>query len=315
MLKYTLRRLLQLVPVLLILSVLVFSLLHMVPGNPIDVLMGEGHSDPVVEAALRERYGLDRPLPVQYWTWLTNILSGDFGTSMYSREPILKLILERFPNTLLLALASAVVALAISLPAGIIAALYQNRLPDFGAMAVALAGISIPNFWFGILLVLLFSQYLGWLPSMGYVSPAEDFWTAMKHLILPAVTLGTAMAANLTRLIRAEMIEQLSQDYVRTARAKGLGERVIVGVHVLKNAMIPTVTIIGIQFGGLLEGAVLTEVIFAWPGIGRLAVDAVYERDYPLIQGVVLVAAIVYVAVNLIVDISYRYLDPRVKLD
>ena len=314
MLTFITRRLLQLIPVLVILSVLVFGMVHMVPGSPLDVLMGDG-TDPVVEAMLRERYGLDRPLPLQYWTWATNLLRGDFGVSIHTREPILDMILARFPNTLLLALASAVVALAISLPAGIIAALYQNRLPDFGAMGIALAGISIPNFWFGILLVLLFSQYLGWLPSMGYVSPAEDFWTAMKHLILPAVTLGTAMAANLTRLIRAEMIEQLSQDYVRTARAKGLGERVIVGVHVLKNAMIPTVTIIGIQFGGLLEGAVLTEVIFAWPGIGRLAVDAVYERDYPLIQGVVLVAAIVYVAVNLIVDISYRYLDPRVKLD
>ncbi len=313
MLKFVLRRLLQLIPVLFILSVLVFSLVHLVPGSPIDVLMGDIR-DPVVEAALIARYGLDQPLPVQYWRWLTNLLQGDFGTSIYSREPILHMILARFPNTLLLAFASAVVALVISLPAGIIAALYQNRLPDFGAMGIALAGISIPNFWFGILLVLLFSQYLGWLPSMGYVSPAEDFGAAMRHLILPAITLGTAMSANLTRLIRAEMIEQLSQDYVRTARAKGLGERMIVGVHVLKNAMIPTVTIIGIQFGGLLEGAVLTEVIFAWPGIGRLAVDAVYERDYALIQGVVLVAAIVYVLINLLVDISYRYLDPRVKL-
>ena len=313
MLKFIIRRLFQLIPVLLILSLLVFSLVHMVPGSPIDVLMGEGR-DPVVEAALMARYGLDQPLPVQYWTWLTNMLRGDFGVSIYSREPILNMIMARFPNTLLLAFASAIVALVISLPAGIIAALYQNRLPDFGAMGIALAGISIPNFWFGILLVLFFSQYLGWLPSMGYVSPADDFGAAMRHLILPAVTLGTAMAANLTRLIRAEMIEQLSQDYVRTARAKGLGERMIVGVHVLKNAMIPTVTIIGIQFGGLLEGAVLTEVIFAWPGIGRLAVDAVYERDYALLQGVVLVAAIVYVLINLLVDISYRYLDPRAKL-
>ena len=314
MLTFITRRLLQLIPVLVILSVLVFGMVHMVPGSPLDVLMGDG-TDPVVEAMLRERYGLDRPLPLQYWTWATNLLRGDFGVSIHTREPILDMILARFPNTLLLALASAVVALAISLPAGIIAALYQNRLPDFGAMGIALAGISIPNFWFGILLVLLFSQYLGWLPSMGYVSPAEDFGEAMRHLILPAITLGTAMAANLTRLIRAEMIEQLSQDYVRTARAKGLGERAIVGVHVLKNAMIPTVTIIGIQFGGLLEGAVLTEVIFAWPGIGRLAVDAVYARDYALIQGVVLVAALVYVTVNLLVDISYRYLDPRVKLN
>jgi peptide/nickel transport system permease protein len=314
MLTFIVRRLLQLVPVLLLLSIFVFSLIHIVPGDPIHLLMGEGHTDPVVEAALRAKYGLDQPLPVQYWTWLTNILSGDFGTSLYSNEPILNMILERFPNTLLLAIASAFVALVISIPAGIIAALYHNRLPDFAAMGVALIGISIPNFWFGILLILFFSQYLGLLPSMGYVPFFSDPLEAIRHLIMPALTLGTAMAANLTRLVRAEMIEQLSQDYVRTARAKGLGERAIVGLHVLKNAMIPTVTIIGIQFGGLLEGAVLTEVIFAWPGIGRLAVDAVYERDYALIQGVVMMAAIFYVGINLLVDISYRFLDPRVKL-
>lgn len=314
MLKFIVRRLLQLVPVLLILSVLVFSLVHLVPGDPVDVLMGEGHSDPVVEAALRAKYGLDQPIVVQYFTWLGNILTGDFGSSLYTREPILKMIADRFPATLLLAFASAIVAIVISIPAGIIAALYRGTLLDFGAMGVALIGISVPNFWFGILLILFFSQMLGLLPSMGHVAFFTDPWAAIQHLFMPALTLGTAMAANLTRLVRAEMIEQLSQDYVRTARAKGVPERVVVGLHVLKNAMIPTVTIIGLQFGGLLEGAVLTETIFAWPGIGKLAVTAVYERDYALIQGVVLFAAIVYVFVSLLVDISYRFLDPRVKL-
>jgi peptide/nickel transport system permease protein len=313
MLKFITRRLLQLIPVLFILSVLVFSLVHLVPGSPIDVLMGEGR-DPVVEAALMARYGLDQPLPVQYWTWLTNLLQGDFGISMYSREPILQMILARFPNTLLLAFASAIVALAISLPAGIIAALYQNRLPDFGAMGIALAGISIPNFWFGILLVLLFSQYLGWLPSMGYVSPAEDFGAAMRHLILPAITLGTAMAANLTRLIRAEMIEQLSQDYVRTARAKGLGERMIVGVHVSEERHDPdrhdhrhpvrrASRRRGPDRGDLRlarhraarRRCRLRARLRADPG-RRSGRGHRLRADQPL------------------VDISYRYLDPRVKL-
>ena len=309
MLKFILRRLLQLVPVLLILSILVFSLVHLVPGDPVDVLMGEGHTDPVVEAALRAKYGLDQPIVTQYFTWLGNILTGDFGSSLYTREPILKMISDRFPATLLLAFASAIVAIVISIPAGILAALYRGSLIDFCAMGIALFGISIPNFWFGILLILLFSQALGILPSMGYVP-----WEAITHLIMPALTLGTAMAANLTRLVRAEIIEQMSQDYVRTARAKGAPERLVIGLHVLKNAMIPTVTIIGLQFGALLEGAVLTETIFGWPGIGKLAVSAVYERDYALIQGVVLFAAIVYVGVNLLVDISYRLLDPRVQL-
>ncbi|CUH68360.1 Glutathione transport system permease protein GsiC [Thalassovita gelatinovora] len=315
MLKFILRRLLQLVPVLLILSVLVFSLVHLVPGDPVDVLMGEGHTDPVVEAVLRAKYGLDQPIVVQYFTWLGNILTGDFGSSLYTKEPILDMIADRFPATLLLAFASAIVAIVISIPAGIVAALYRGSLLDFGAMGIALFGISVPNFWFGILLILFFSQMLGLLPSMGYVPFFEDPWTATKHLIMPALTLGTAMAANLTRLVRAEMIEQMSQEYVRTARAKGAPERIVIGLHVLKNAMIPTVTIIGLQFGGLLEGAVLTETIFAWPGIGKLAVTAVYERDYALIQGVVLFAALVYVAVSLLVDISYRFLDPRVKLN
>lgn len=314
MLKFIVRRLLQLVPVLILLSILVFSLVHIVPGDPVDVLMGEGHTDPVVEAALRAKYGLDQPLFVQYFTWLGHIVTGDFGTSLYTHKPILAMIAQRFPATLLLAFAAAVVALAIAIPAGILAALYRNTIVDFAAMGVALFGISVPNFWLGILLILLFSQHLGLLPSMSYVPVLTDPWEALKHLVMPAFTLGTAMAANITRLIRAEMIEQLSRDYVRTARAKGVPERMVIGLHVLKNAMIPTVTVIGLQFGGLLEGAVLTETIFAWPGIGKLAVTAVLERDYALIQGIVLVAAVSYVLMNLLVDISYRFLDPRVKL-
>jgi len=314
-LTFALRRGAQMLPVLLLISFIVFMLIHIVPGDPIAVLMGEGHSDPVVEKMLRERLGLDQPLIVQYFRWLVLVLTGDFGTSIYSHEPILRMILERFPATLVLALASAVVALLISVPAGIVSAVRRNSLADYMSMGIALFGISIPHFWLGVMLILLFSQYLGLLPSMGYTPLLSDPWEAAKHLVLPALTLGAGMAANLTRLIRAEVLEELSQEYVRTAHAKGLSERVVVGLHVLRNALIPAVTVIGVQVAGLLEGAVLTETVFAWPGIGRLAVSAVFERDYALVQGIVLFAAVIQVTVNLLVDLAYKWLDPRVTLD
>jgi peptide/nickel transport system permease protein len=314
MLSFAFRRLAQLLPVLLMISFVVFMLIHIVPGDPIAVLMGEGHSDPVIEAMIRTRLGLDQPIMVQYLRWLGLVLTGDLGTSIYSHEPILAMILARFPATLMLAFASAVIAIIISIPAGVISAIRRNTLADFASMGVALFGISIPNFWLGVMLILLFSQFLGLLPSMGYAPLTADPLDALAHLVLPALTLGAGMAANLTRLIRAEVLDELSQDYVRTAHAKGLSERVVIGLHVLKNALIPAVTVIGVQVAGLLEGAVLTETIFAWPGIGRLAVSAVFERDYALVQGVVLFAALVQVSVNFAVDLTYRMLDPRVKL-
>ena len=315
MYRYIVKRIIQLVPVLILMSIIVFSLVHIIPGDPVDVIMGEGHSDPVVYAALQKELRLDKPIPVQYAYWLWDIIHGDFGKSVITHKPVIGMILSRFPATCLLAFASAVVAILISIPAGIVAAYRQNTWADYMAMSVSLCGISIPNFWLGIMLILLFAQLLGWLPSMGYTPFLMNPADAALHLIMPAITLGTAMAASLTRFTRSEMLEELRQDYVRTARAKGLMERVVLFQHVLKNSMIPTITVIGLQIGGLLEGAVITETVFAWPGIGRLAIQAVFERDYPLIQGIVLFAAVIYVIINLLVDLSYKFLDPRVRLD
>ena len=315
MTNYIMRRLIQLVPVLILMSIIVFSLIHIIPGDPVDVMMGEGFDDPVIYRALQKQLRLDQPVPVQYVYWLWDVVHGNLGKSVITHKPVLTMILERFPATVLLALASAVVAILISIPAGIIAAARQNTWADYTAMGISLCGISIPNFWLGIMLILLLSQQFGLLPSMGYTPLFKDPWQATLHLIMPAITLGTAMAASLTRFTRSEMLEELRQDYVRTAKAKGLKERVIFLQHVLKNSMIPTITVIGLQIGGLLEGAVITETVFAWPGIGRLAIQAVFERDYPLIQGIILFASIIYVVMNLFVDISYTMLDPRVRLD
>jgi len=314
-LSYIVRRLIHLIPVLLLMSIIVFSLTHLIPGDPVDVMMGEGHVDPIAEAALRAQLHLDKPIIVQYFYWLGGVMTGDFGTSVITREPVLDMVMMRFPATALLAISAAIVAILISIPAGIIASIRQNRLPDYCAMGISLGGISIPNFWLGIMLVLVFSQFLGWLPSMGYVPLFTNPTQAILHLIMPAITLGTAMAASLTRFTRSEMLEELHRDYVRTARAKGIKESTVILKHVLKNSMIPTITIIGLQIGGLLEGAVITETVFAWPGIGRMAIQAVFERDYPLVQGIVLVAAVIYVVVNLCVDITYTLLDPRVRLE
>lgn len=315
MVYYILKRLIHLIPVLLLMSVIVFSLVHIIPGDPVDVIMGEGHNDPVVEEALRKEMGLDKPIPIQYAYWLWGVVHGNLGKSAITHEPVLKMILTRFPATLLLAVASGLVAVLISIPAGIIAATRQNTWADYMAMGVSLGGISIPNFWLGIMLILLLSQFLGWLPSMGYTPVFKNPLDAAAHLVMPAITLGTAMAASLTRFTRSEMLEELRHDYVRTARAKGLKERIVILRHVLKNSMIPTITVIGLQIAGLLDGAVITETVFAWPGIGRLAVQAVFERDYPLIQGIVLLAAMIYVLVNLLVDITYKFLDPRIRLE
>jgi peptide/nickel transport system permease protein len=314
MFYYIVRRLGHLVPVLILMSVIVFSLIHLIPGDPVNVIMGEGHSDPIVYEAIKKELRLDKSIPAQYAYWLWDLLHGNFGKSIITHEPVLTMILDRFPATLLLALASGLIAILISLPAGIVAAVKQNAWSDYCAMGLSLSGISLPNFWLAFMLILAFSQGLGWLPSMGYTPFFKNPWNATLHLVMPAVTLGTHMAASLTRFTRSEMLEELRQDYVRTARAKGLKKRVVVLRHVLKNSMIPTVTVIGLQIGGLLEGAVVTETVFAWPGIGRLAVQAVFERDYPLIQGIVLFAAVIYVMINLIVDMTYKFLDPRVKL-
>jgi peptide/nickel transport system permease protein len=256
---------------------------------------------------VRTEFGLDQPVYIQYFNWLGNVLRGDFGYSFRTDRPVLDEILTRLPATLQLALAGMLVALVIAIPVGIISATRQYSAVDNLSMFGALLGVSMPNFWLGLLLIMFFSVHLGWLPVFGR--------GGIEHLILPAITLGTGMAAITTRLMRSSMLEVLRQDYIRTARAKGLSEKVVICKHALKNALIPVVTVVGLQFGFLLEGAVIVEVIFAWPGIGRLLVDSIFARDFPVIQGCILFIAVMFVFVNLLVDSSYTYLDPKIRYE
>jgi peptide/nickel transport system permease protein len=313
MISYIVQRLVSLIPVLFCMSIIVFAFLHLVPGDPVNAILGN-EADPVARAALRQKLGLDQPLIVQYFRWLWHVLQGDFGRSIRAQQEVRNMILEKLPATLLLTLASACVAILISLPAGIIAAANRNTLLDFFSMVFALLGLSIPSFWLGIMLILIFALSLGWFPTIGYVSFFSNPWEALRHLVLPALTLGAGMAGSLTRMVRAEMLEQLGQDYVRTARAKGVWEQAVLYKHTLKNSLIPALTVIGLQCGTLLGGAVITEQIFAWPGVGQLAIHAIYGRDYPVVQGVVLVLAGLFVLVNLCIDLLYTVLDPRIRL-
>jgi peptide/nickel transport system permease protein len=314
---YLSKRLIYLIPVIFILTVFVFAMIHLLPGNPADIILaGEGGAeDPVVRAALMKELGLDRPLPVQYGIWLWRALHGHFGKSVYSQEEVFNLILHRVPATLLLAFAAMVVSILVALPAGIISAVKRQKPADYGAMIFALVGISLPEFWFGIMLILVFSLWLRWLPSMGYVSLSENFFGAFKYLILPAVALGLRMAGVVTRMTRSSMLDELGQDYVRTARAKGLPERTVILLHTLKNALIPTVTIVGLQFGTILGGTVVVEMVFSWPGLGQLLVEAILTRDYLVVQAAVLFISCLFVFVNFLVDFVYTLLNPRVGLE
>ena len=311
------RRLLYVIPVILLLTVLVFSMIHLLPGDPADILLsGEGGAeDPVVRATLMKELGLDQPLPVQYGIWLWRALHGNFGKSVYSQQDVFGLIFQRFPATLLLAFSAMFVSILIAIPAGIISAVKRQKPADYAAMIFALLGVSLPEFWFGIMLILTFSLWLGWLPSMGYVSPLEDFFGSIKFLIMPAVALGLHLAGVVTRMTRSSMLDELGQDYVRTARSKGLTERTVVFVHALKNALIPTVTLIGLQFGSILGGTIVIEVVFSWPGLGQLLVEGILTRDYLVVQAAVLFISILFVFVNLLVDFIYTILNPRVALE
>ncbi len=313
---YMLKRILYVIPVILLLTMLVFAMIHLLPGNPADILLaGEGgKEDPVFRAALIKEMGLNQPFPVQYGLWLWRVLHGNFGKSAYSQEDVLTLILDRFPATIMLAFCSMVVSILVALPAGIISAVKRQKSADYAAMTFALLGISLPEFWFGIMLVLTFSLWLPWLPSMGYQSPWEEFFGSLKYLILPSVALGLRMAGVVTRMTRSSMLDELSQDYVRTARAKGLPERTVILLHTLKNALIPTVTVVGLQFGTILGGSVVIERVFSWPGVGQLLVEAILTRDYLVVQATVLLLACFFVFVNLIVDFLYTVLNPRVAL-
>ena len=314
MILYVLRRLLQLVPVFLCASFLIFSIIHMLPGDPVQVKLGEERYDETQYQLLRKKMGLDRPLYAQYFSWLQRLGHGDLGQSLRTQRAVLDAVVERYPATIYLALASLILGIVIAIPAGTLAAVRQNTMWDYFAMSFALFGIAVPNFWFALLLILGFGLYLGWFPTLGYVDPSTNFGMFLWYLTLPMVVLGTDMASTVTRYVRAEMLEQLKLDYVRTARAKGVPRRWVVYKHTLRNSLIAATTVIGLQVGRLLGGSTVVETIFAWPGVGRLVLEAVYARDYPLLQGAVLFLAGTYVVVNLFVDVLYKWLDPRISL-
>jgi len=291
-------------PVLLGISLIIFTIVRVIPGDPGYIMAGPHATKDQVEQ-IRAQLGLDKHPVTQYIIFLQNLFRGDLGTSSRTGLPVTREIMARFPNTLLLALASILIATVFGVLAGIIAGVKQNSRFDYLSMLVALFGLSMPVFWLGLMLMLLFSIKLGWLPAVGADS--------LKHLVLPAITLGANSTAIIARMTRSSMLEVIRLDYIRTARAKGLPEKLVLSRHALKNALIPVVTVIGLQTGTLLGGAVLTEIVFAWPGIGRLLVEAILSRDYPVVQGVVLVVATMFIFVNLVVDILYSYLDPRIR--
>lgn len=312
MLSFLPKRLLQLVPTLFLVSVLIFGLQQLLPGDPALVMAGE-EKDPAVIQQIREQYRLDEPLPVQYAYWIGGVLRGDLGESMRIREPVSKLIAEKLPVTLQLATMAMGFALLIGLPAGVLSAVKKGTAWDVGANVFALWGLSTPNFWLGIMLIFLFSVQLGWLPASGFVSPFEDLGQSLATTVMPAFVLGNAIAAVLMRHMRSAMLQAMSADYVRTARAKGLLERAVVLRHALRNALTPVITLGALEFGTLLSGAVLTEQVFSIPGFGKLIVDAVFNRDYAVVQGVVLVTATVYILLNLLADVLYVLVNPRLR--
>jgi ABC-type dipeptide/oligopeptide/nickel transport system permease component len=315
MFMYAITRILYLIPVLFILTVWVFSFVHFLPGDVIDVLAGqEGVVDPAVRKALEHEYGLDKPLYTQYFIWLNRMLHGDFGTSHVTRRPIALEIFKRIPATLYLAIVGTVISLLIAVPLGTMAAVKRNTAVDYAAQFLSLVGISIPEFWFALLCVLFFSLYLGWLPSSEYYSPFDHLGLSIQHMILPAAALGIRQAAITTRLTRSTMLDEVQKEYVDTARSLGLPERKVIYQYTLRNAMIPTLTISGLQLAQLLGGTVVIETIFAWPGVGRTLFEAIISRDFPVIQAGVLILGIAVVVINLLVDLMYRVLNPRVRL-
>jgi len=312
MLTFLGKRLLQLIPTLFFVSVIIFSLQQLLPGDPALVMAGE-ERDPEVIEQIRRQYHLDQPLPVQYVYWVKGVLSGDLGESMRIKQPVLSLIREKLPVTIQLASLAIIIALVIGVGAGIVSAVKKDSIWDYVANGFALWGISTPNFWLGIMLIFLFSVKLGWLPASGYVPLSEDWRLSFASMIMPAFVLGNAIAAILMRHTRSAMLQVLESDYVRTARAKGLFERSVILKHAMRNALTPVITLGALEFGTLLSGAVLTEQIFTIPGFGKLIVDAVFNRDYAVVQGVVLVTATTYIALNLLADVAYIMVNPRLR--
>jgi peptide/nickel transport system permease protein len=305
-LGYLIRRMLLAVPVLLGVATLVFSLIHLVPGDPAQAMLGDGAS-PQDIAELRANLGLDRPLLAQYVTFLRHAITGDLGVSFRTGQPVTTMIAERLPATAELAVSAMVVAILIAIPLGVIAAVWRGTAADYGAMTFALAGVSVPNFWLGPLLAIVFAVELGWLPVSGRGT--------LAHLVLPSISLGLALAAILARMTRASLLDELNELYVRAARARGVSRAAAITSHALRNSLVPLLTIIALQFGAVLTGAVITETIFAWPGIGRLLIQSIGFRDYPMVQGCILLIAVTYVTVNLITDVLYGFLDPRIRLE
>jgi peptide/nickel transport system permease protein len=310
--EYVLRRLFLLLPTVLGVTLVVFLMMRFIPGDPVTNMMGEMFSQEDADR-LRKELGLDKPLLVQYGKWLGLLLRGDWGHSLFTHQPVLTDILYRLPVSLELLILSTIVSLLIALPAGTIAAIRPNTWKDYSAMVVAMAGVSIPEFFLGVMLFLLFGLLLGWLPVSGYIPLLENPWGNLLHMVLPVIALGLPRAALLTRLVRASLLEVLKMEYVTTARAKGLGEKFVVLKHALKNALIPTVTVIGLQVGFLIGGAIVIETVFAVPGIGSFGIDAIIKRDYPQVQAFVLVGALIFVLANLVVDLLYVVIDPRIQ--
>src|SRR5882724_3646891 len=312
MLTFLGKRLLQLIPTLFFVSVIIFSLQQLLPGDPALVMAGE-ERDPDVIEQIRRQYHLDQSLPVQYLYWVKGVLAGNLGESMRIKQPVRDLVLQKLPVTMQLAAMAIVIAVLIGVSAGVVSAVKKDTIWDYAANVFALWGISTPNFWLGIMLIFLFSVKLGWLPASGYVPLSEDWRASIASTIMPAFVLGNAIAAILMRHTRSAMLQVLDSDYVRTARAKGLLERTVIIKHAMRNALTPVITLGALEFGTLLSGAVLTEQIFSIPGFGKLIVDAVFNRDYAVVQGVVLVTATTYIVLNLLADVAYMLVNPRLR--
>jgi peptide/nickel transport system permease protein len=311
--EYILRRVLSMIPVLFIVSVIAFALLYVLPGDPVIAMLGENFGTQEDYQKMKRAYGLDQPVWVQYGLWLSRVLQGDLGTSIRTSEPVADILLRRMPVSLYIGLGGLLVGILIGLPVAVISALRPGSRMDTAGTVLALGGVAIPNFWQALVFMYVFAVLLQWLPPSGFTSPFQDPWLSAKMLFMPAVVLGTNSAAVIMRQARSALIEVLEQDYITTARAKGLREKLVISRHALKNAMIPVVTILGLQVGNLVSGAAITETVFAIPGVGRAAVDAIFFRDYPVLQGAVLMLTIAVLIANLLTDLAYGYLDPRIR--
>lgn len=312
MFAFIIKRLLTTIPTVLGVSIVVFTLIHLIPGDPVATMLGL-EADPAIIEQQRQQLGLDRPLLEQYFRWLGNVLRGDLSRSIQGNQPVFSLVLEKMPATLELSFAALVISLLIAIPTGILSAVYKDTWIDHVSTLIALFGVSVPGFWLGLILIYVFSLKLGLLPPGGYSPFFENPEMNLRYLLLPAISLGSGLAGIVARMVRATMLDVLSYDYIRVARAKGLAERVVVTKHALKNTLIPIITIVGLQIGVLLGGAVVIETVFAWPGVGKLTVDAILGRDFPVVQGATFLIAVALVLVNLLVDIAYAMADPRIK--